>query len=92
MDDQNNQPTGNDPISSTPAPEPQQSAAPVSEPVTEPVQEEKCMTCGNPAQAGSCSACGQNQTSCTCPPGQAGGQGEPASPDANQGGPSVPVV
>lgn len=92
MDDQNNNPGSGTPSEPTAAPStPVQPEAAVpdqaaqSEPAVEPAapaaqpqEEQKCVTCGNAASGGTCSACGQGEITCTCTP--------------TTNGPTAPVV
>ena len=77
MDDQTNNPGGippSDPTTSapsepvTPPAEPVVPSAEPVAPVATPATEEKCVTCGGPASAGTCSACAQGEISCSCQP------------------------
>lgn len=73
MDDQNNNPTTSEQGSGGGTP-PTDQSAPTQEGQPTPAASEKCSTCGNQAVGGNCVPCGQNQTSCACPP--------PTSPQA----------
>lgn len=75
MDDQNNNPGGNapsEPTAGVPATPP--AAEPTApEPAPEPqpeatVAEQKCVTCKNTSNGGTCVACGQGEVTCTCQP------------------------